>query len=49
MVSEKTGGWAGKFLRVDLDTGKIWTESSIEHGQKYIGARGIASFSVPVR
>jgi len=28
-MANKTGGWAGKLLRVDLSTGKIWTETSI--------------------
>jgi aldehyde:ferredoxin oxidoreductase len=37
------GGWTGKMLRVDLSTGRIWTESSIEYGQQYIGGRGIAA------
>jgi len=39
----KVGGWAGKILRVDLSTGKIWTEPSIEYGQKYMGGRGLAA------
>jgi aldehyde:ferredoxin oxidoreductase len=37
------GGWAGKILRVDLSTGKIWTEPSLEYGRKYIGGRGLAA------
>ncbi len=43
MTNKKMGGWAGKILRVDLSSGKTWTESSIEYGQKYIGGRGIAA------
>ena len=42
-MADKTGGWAGKLLRVDLSTRKIWTEPSVEYGQKYIGGRGIAA------
>ena len=40
-MANKTGGWAGKLLRVDLSTGKIWTEPSMEYGRQYIGGRGI--------
>ena len=43
MANRGTGGWAGKILRVDLDSGKTWTQASIEYGQKYIGARGVAA------
>ena len=43
MTNRKVGGWAGKILRVDLGTGKSWTQPSIEYGQKYIGGRGIAA------
>jgi aldehyde:ferredoxin oxidoreductase len=39
----KVGGWAGKILRVDLSTGKTWTEPSIEYGQMYMGGRGLAA------
>lgn len=42
MRNSNSGGWVGKTLRVDLDTGRIWTESSIEYGQQYIGGRGVA-------
>ena len=42
-MANKTGGWAGKLLRVDLSTGKTWTEPSLEYGRKYIGGRGIAA------
>ena len=43
MAKNKVGGWVGKNLRVDLSTGKIWTEPSLELGQRYIGARGVAA------
>ena len=43
MANRRTGGWVGKILRVDLDSGKTWTQASIEYGQKYIGARGVAA------
>ncbi len=42
-MANRVGGWAGRILRVDLSTGKIWTEPSLEYGQKYIGGRGIAA------
>ena len=42
-MASKTGGWAGKLLCVDLSTGRIWTEPSVEYGRKYIGGRGIAA------
>ena len=43
MPIETVGGWVGKILRVNLDSGRIWTESSIEYGQKYLGGRGLAA------
>ena len=42
-MSSTTGGWAGKILRVDLSSGKIWIEPTLEYGRKYIGGRGIAA------
>lgn len=35
------GGWAGKVLRVDLSTGRIRTESTIDHYKDYLGGTGI--------
>lgn len=35
------GGWAGKVLRVDLSTGRIWTEDTIEKYKDYLGGTGI--------
>jgi aldehyde:ferredoxin oxidoreductase len=35
------GGWSGKTLRVDLSTGRIWTEDTIEKYKDYIGGTGI--------
>ncbi len=40
---KRRGGWAGKLLRVDLCSGKIWTEPSAGYGEKYIGGRGLAA------
>jgi len=37
----KHGGWAGKVLRVDLSTGKISTEDTIEKYRDYLGGTGI--------
>jgi aldehyde:ferredoxin oxidoreductase len=42
-MANRMGGWAGRLLRVDLGSGKISTEPSIEYGRKYIGGRGIAA------
>ena len=36
-----TGGWAGKVLRVDLSTGKISTEDTVEKYKDYLGGTGI--------
>jgi aldehyde:ferredoxin oxidoreductase len=36
------GGWAGKVLRVDLSTGRTWTEDTIEKYKDYLGGTGIA-------
>jgi len=35
------GGWAGKVLRVDLSTGRIWTEDTIERYKEFLGGTGI--------
>jgi aldehyde:ferredoxin oxidoreductase len=35
------GGWAGKVLRVDLSTGKISTEETVEKYKDYMGGTGI--------
>lgn len=37
----KYGGWAGKVLRVDLSTGKISTENTVEKYKEVIGGTGI--------
>jgi aldehyde:ferredoxin oxidoreductase len=37
----KYGGWAGKVLRVDLSTGRIWTEDTVERYKDYLGGTGI--------
>jgi len=36
------GGWVGKVLRVDLSTGRIWTEDTIEKYKDFLGGTGIA-------
>ena len=35
------GGWAGKVLHVDLSTGRIWTDDTIERYKDYLGGTGI--------
>ena len=37
----KYGGWAGKVLRVNLSTGQIWTEDTIEKYKDFLGGTGI--------
>jgi aldehyde:ferredoxin oxidoreductase len=37
----KFGGWSGKVLRVDLSTGRIRTEDTIETYKDYLGGTGI--------
>ena len=37
----KIGGWMGKVLRVDLSTGRISTEDTIEKYKDYLGGTGI--------
>jgi len=37
----KQGGWAGKVLRVDLSTGRISTEDTVEKYKDYLGGTGI--------
>jgi aldehyde:ferredoxin oxidoreductase len=37
----KTGGWAGKVLRVDLSTGKTWTEDTLERYKDDLGGTGL--------
>jgi aldehyde:ferredoxin oxidoreductase len=37
----KYGGWAGKVLRVDLSTGRISTEDTVERYKDYLGGTGI--------
>ena len=37
----KYGGWVGKVLRVDLSTGRIWTEDTIEKYKDLLGGTGI--------
>jgi len=37
----KYGGWAGKVLRVDLSTGRTWSEETVEKYKDYLGGTGI--------
>jgi len=37
----KIGGWAGKVLRVDLSSGRITTENTIEKYKDFLGGTGI--------
>ncbi|NLG27058.1 MAG: hypothetical protein GX557_04055 [Chloroflexi bacterium] len=42
-MATRTGGWIGKTLRVDLSSGKCWTEDTLELSRRYIGGRGVAA------
>jgi len=37
----KAGGWAGKTLRVNLSTRKVWTEDTVEKYKDYLGGTGL--------
>lgn len=37
----KYGGWVGKILRVNLSTGRIWTENTIEKYKDFLGGTGV--------
>lgn len=38
------GSWAGRILRVDLTTGKIWTEETKNYASSWIGGRALNSY-----
>lgn len=38
------GGLAGKILRVDLSSGKIWTEETAHYAERWLGGRTINSY-----
>ncbi len=42
-MADRIGGWVGVILRVDLTTGRIETQSSLDYGPKFVGARGVAA------
>lgn len=42
-TDKKMGCLAGKILRVDLESGKLWTESTYPYAEKALGGRGINS------
>lgn len=39
-----SGGLAGKILRVDLGTGKIWTQDTTIYASRFLGGRTLASY-----
>lgn len=44
MTEQVTGGYAGKILRIDLTTERVWTETlTAEESRRYVGAVGIGS------
>ena len=43
MVQSGPYGWAGKLLRVDLSSGRVWTEDTLRWGTDYLGGRGLAA------
>ena len=40
-MEQRIFSFAGKILRVDLTSGKIWTETTIKYAQKFLGGRGV--------
>ena len=40
-MTARYGGWVGRVLRVDLSTGRITTEDTVEKYKDYIGGTGI--------
>jgi len=42
-IGEIRGGLAGEILRVDLSSGKIWTEETVKYANEFIGGRAINS------
>ncbi|MEM2927001.1 MAG: aldehyde ferredoxin oxidoreductase N-terminal domain-containing protein, partial [Candidatus Bathyarchaeia archaeon] len=36
-------GWVGRILRVDLGSGRIWSQDTMPYAQGFIGGRGIAA------
>lgn len=38
------GGLAGKILRVDLSSGRVWTEDTMKYAEKFLGGRTLASY-----
>jgi aldehyde:ferredoxin oxidoreductase len=41
MTMAKFGGWAGKVLRVNLSSGRIWTEDTVDKYRDVLGGTGI--------
>ncbi|MEM2926358.1 MAG: aldehyde ferredoxin oxidoreductase N-terminal domain-containing protein [Candidatus Bathyarchaeia archaeon] len=42
-MSRKIYGWVGRILRVDLGSGRIWSQDTMPYAQGFIGGRGIAA------
>ncbi|MBS7609158.1 hypothetical protein KEJ19_01120 [Candidatus Bathyarchaeota archaeon] len=38
-----TYGWVGRILRVDLGSGRIWSQDTMPYAKDFIGGRGIAA------
>ncbi|MEM3018955.1 MAG: aldehyde ferredoxin oxidoreductase N-terminal domain-containing protein, partial [Candidatus Bathyarchaeia archaeon] len=36
-------GWVGHILRVDLSSGRIWSQDTMRYAPAYLGGRGIAA------
>jgi aldehyde:ferredoxin oxidoreductase len=43
-VNTVRGGLAGKILRVDLSSGRLWTEDTMKYAEKFLGGRTLASY-----
>ena len=44
IIVQKTFGFAGKILGVNLTTGDIWTELTEKYAEKFLGGRGIGDW-----
>jgi len=43
MSATEVYGWAGKLLRVDLSSRRVWVEQTMRWGTDYFGGRGLAA------
>ena len=46
LMEQKLFSFAGKILRVDLTSGKIWTEPTADYASRFLGGRGIDNWTL---